>query len=594
MSVVLDAPSYQPAAEVRSVCAEPGGDAAGAAPYWPTPLSWPDSHPRAFLEGILAAPGSSRSADARDGPWECGNTLAAFVATHWDELDEGLKARIPTCFWPLEVRRAKGVVRPGEAYCDSSVASAHFCVHFATQGEHMLPGYPDLAVANNLLSYLEQAYAYFVSGLALPAPRSDGDLGGPPGTIDCYVYSLPPAYAGLAHREERSDTACPEGYSGFIDVSNDLGPYNDFAGFRRTTAHELFHLVQFALRGIVEPWMSESTARRAEGLVWPEIERWSGYQKWFDTPYLPLWSMEANRHYLPHFWFFLEQTLDPRVVRNVWERICGLIWLPALEEELAAGGTSLDNALVQFALWNGVTAERDDGLHYEHGAWFPPVAVQAEHDAFPVVSAALPDSLVAWSTGSNYIRFRGPARGHTLRIGFEGHPALAAYRRVSFLASRGNCHTEWTLAPDADGCATIHIPDWGQYDSVTMIVTNFYLPRALYDLLPYRYSASEEAATILGGGQLYDMASLTNAPDPVGQATEIHFRTTGDAPAHLQVYDVRGRQVRELVNRPLPGGEHRVIWDCRDDAGQPVSDGVYFFKLRIGERQRVEKVVVVR
>ncbi len=99
---------------------------------------------------------------------------------------------------------------------------------------------------------------------------------------------------------------------------------------------------------------------------------------------------------------------------------------------------------------------------------------------------------------------------------------------------------------------------------------------------------------MLGGDQLNDPAELSNAPDPVRHFTVIHFRSTGDTPTGLYVYDVLGRRVRELMNRPLPGGEHRVNWDCRDDEGQAVSSGVYFIKLQSGIHRSTEKVLVVK
>jgi flagellar hook assembly protein FlgD len=47
----------------------------------------------------------------------------------------------------------------------------------------------------------------------------------------------------------------------------------------------------------------------------------------------------------------------------------------------------------------------------------------------------------------------------------------------------------------------------------------------------------------------------------------------------LNIYDMRGRLVRQLVrpDAPLPAGRHRYIWDAIDDNGRPVPSGHYIY-----------------
>jgi len=248
---------------------------------------------------------------------------------------------------------------------------------------------------------------------------------------------------------------------------------------------------------------------------------------------------------------------------EVWRRCCDTHWSAALRQELEARGTDLDAALVQFALWNNVTGSADDGHHYRDGHQLPEVRLHGEH-LVPIAGATLAADELAREAASNYIRFRGPADRKTLRISFEGAPELATFRRVSFMATSGTSHTEWILAPDPDGVVTIHIPNWSGIDHVTMIVTNFALPADLRDLTAFRYSAEEVDDSLLEGV------------------------------ARLTVHDMLGRRVRELVNRPLAGGEHRCVWDLCDDRGRSVASGIYIINLESGRRLRTSKIVVVR
>jgi hypothetical protein len=82
-------------------------------------------------------------------------------------------------------------------------------------------------------------------------------------------------------------------------------------------------------------------------------------------------------------------------------------------------------------------------------------------------------------------------------------------------------------------------------------------------------------------------------PNPLGEG-----RTTGfdleipvSSPVRVQVFDVRGRLVRTLVDRVLDRGAHRVEWDGRDRAGNVTAAGVYFANVRAGEFERSQKVV---
>ena len=64
--------------------------------------------------------------------------------------------------------------------------------------------------------------------------------------------------------------------------------------------------------------------------------------------------------------------------------------------------------------------------------------------------------------------------------------------------------------------------------------------------------------------------------------------------ADLAVYDVAGRQVRQLVRLSLPAGEHVTVWDGAGDDGRPVQAGVYFTRLKVGGAVQSRRVVFVR
>ena len=68
------------------------------------------------------------------------------------------------------------------------------------------------------------------------------------------------------------------------------------------------------------------------------------------------------------------------------------------------------------------------------------------------------------------------------------------------------------------------------------------------------------------------------------------------APVSLELYDISGRQVREVFASTMhDAGRHRIEWDGRNDAGVPVASGIYFYRLRAGAQyEATRQLVVVR
>jgi len=75
-----------------------------------------------------------------------------------------------------------------------------------------------------------------------------------------------------------------------------------------------------------------------------------------------------------------------------------------------------------------------------------------------------------------------------------------------------------------------------------------------------------------------------NSPNPVPLAaggTRIRFALPAPALARLDVFDVRGRLVRNLAHGSFEKGETEVRWDGSDDTGRRMASGVYFYRLEV-------------
>jgi len=91
----------------------------------------------------------------------------------------------------------------------------------------------------------------------------------------------------------------------------------------------------------------------------------------------------------------------------------------------------------------------------------------------------------------------------------------------------------------------------------------------------------QEDADHRSGGGIDAIRLMQNVPNPFNPATVIPFSLPGPGSARLTIFDSHGRQVRALLDGArLDGGQHRLTWDGRDQRGQLVPAGVYFYELR--------------
>lgn len=84
-------------------------------------------------------------------------------------------------------------------------------------------------------------------------------------------------------------------------------------------------------------------------------------------------------------------------------------------------------------------------------------------------------------------------------------------------------------------------------------------------------------------------------PNPFHSQTVLRLRSGLELLESVQVFDVRGRQVRRIaVGAVEPGTELNLSWDGRDSSGQLVSSGIYFMRVGEGRDAPVLKVMRLR
>ena len=92
---------------------------------------------------------------------------------------------------------------------------------------------------------------------------------------------------------------------------------------------------------------------------------------------------------------------------------------------------------------------------------------------------------------------------------------------------------------------------------------------------------------------------LRNYPNPFNPETWIPYRLAEDAFVTLTIYDGNGRVVRTLdvghqVAAVYESRSEAVYWDGRNEVGEPVASGVYFYHLSAGDYSATRKMLILK
>jgi hypothetical protein len=86
-----------------------------------------------------------------------------------------------------------------------------------------------------------------------------------------------------------------------------------------------------------------------------------------------------------------------------------------------------------------------------------------------------------------------------------------------------------------------------------------------------------------------------NYPNPFNPETTIKFSIRNDAKVEISIYNIKGQRVKNLVQQEMEKGEHQIVWNGKNEEGQTVSSGVYFYKLMVdGKAEDMRKCLLLK
>jgi len=85
-----------------------------------------------------------------------------------------------------------------------------------------------------------------------------------------------------------------------------------------------------------------------------------------------------------------------------------------------------------------------------------------------------------------------------------------------------------------------------------------------------------------------------NFPNPFNPSTTIRYELPEEAMVNVTIYDMMGRQVSKLVSSRQTAGYRSTQWNATNNKGQPVSAGVYLYRIEAGDYRQTKKMILLK
>ena len=85
-----------------------------------------------------------------------------------------------------------------------------------------------------------------------------------------------------------------------------------------------------------------------------------------------------------------------------------------------------------------------------------------------------------------------------------------------------------------------------------------------------------------------------NYPNPFNPATTIQYKISENGMVELNVFDVTGRHIKELVTGIQKTGNYKVVWDGTNESGKKVASGFYIYTLEFEGKVTSKNMILIK
>lgn len=85
-----------------------------------------------------------------------------------------------------------------------------------------------------------------------------------------------------------------------------------------------------------------------------------------------------------------------------------------------------------------------------------------------------------------------------------------------------------------------------------------------------------------------------NFPNPFNPNTKIRYSISSPGQVSIKIYDISGQLIKEINKEHYQAGEFEVVWEGKNNFGEKVSSGSYFYQLVIGNHSEAKKMILLK
>ncbi len=85
-----------------------------------------------------------------------------------------------------------------------------------------------------------------------------------------------------------------------------------------------------------------------------------------------------------------------------------------------------------------------------------------------------------------------------------------------------------------------------------------------------------------------------NYPNPFNPSTTITYQIPGNSFVRVNVYDINGQLIKELLNENQSAGEYRITWDGTNHYQSQAASGVYIYTVLCNEQLLSKQMILLK
>jgi len=148
--------------------------------------------------------------------------------------------------------------------------------------------------------------------------------------------------------------------------------------------------------------------------------------------------------------------------------------------------------------------------------------------------------------------------------------------------------SDWFVGEQFDGTVTLAFRSTGVNSNLTFEILNAIVD----DVDGLALSTNVSDYEVMALPTVY--ALTQNYPNPFNPTTTIDYSIPKSGNVELVIFNMTGQKVRTLVSGKQDAAFYKIVWDGRNDLGENVASGMYFYRLVSGSFSKIEKMTLIK